>query len=167
MAAGDISLRTTNPNPLVVTRQVASGGTATINNGEPTKTGSQISSSGYYVAIMADGNGTTSEVFTGIAKTVSTDTASADGSVDVFIPLPGIIYAAKAKSATAVDTPAVRSTSSWASEWYLTLRQECGPLTRQLQTLPPTKSSLWEAIIRRAPSSSRMRQAATGSSNLD
>ena len=105
MAAGDISLRTTNPNPLVVTRQVASGGTATINNGEPTKTGSQISSSGYYVAIMADGNGTTSEVFTGIAKTVSTDTASADGSVDVFIPLPGIIYAAKAKSATAVDTP--------------------------------------------------------------
>lgn len=105
MAAGDISLRTTNPNPLVVTRQVASGGAATINNGEPTKTGSQISSSGYYVAIMADGNGTTSEVFTGIAKTVSTDTASADGSVDTFIPLPGIIYAAKAKSAAAVDTP--------------------------------------------------------------
>lgn len=105
MAAGDISLRTTNPNPLVITRQVAAGGTATINTGEPTKTGAQISSTGFYTAIMVDGDGTSSQEFTGIAKSVSTDTASVIGSVDEFLPTPGIIYAAKALSATAVDTP--------------------------------------------------------------
>lgn len=104
MAAGDITLRTTNPNPLVVSRQVASGAVGTINQGEPTKTGAQIASTGYYAAIMVDGNGTSSQEFTGVAKNVSTDTVAADGSVDIFIPTPGIIYAAKALLASAVDT---------------------------------------------------------------
>lgn len=105
MAAGDISLRTSNPNPLALPRLVAAGGISTINNGEPTKTGAQISSTGFYVAPMVDGNGTSSQEFAGIAKSVSTDTAAADGSLQVFLPTPGIIYAAKALSAAAVDTP--------------------------------------------------------------
>lgn len=80
---------------------VASGAAATIQPGTPTK----FSSAGAVVP-MADGNGTTSERFTGIAKTVSTDTAAAAGVVYTFIPLPGLIYAGKAKSASGANTQA-------------------------------------------------------------
>jgi hypothetical protein len=80
---------------------VASGAAATINPGTPTK----FNSAGAVIP-MVDANGTTSERFTGIAKTTSTDTAAAAGEVYTFIPLPGIQYAAKAKSATAANTQA-------------------------------------------------------------
>lgn len=80
---------------------VASGAAATINPGTPTKFGSAGA-----VVPMVDANGTTSERFTGIAKTTSTDTAAAAGIVYTFVPLPGIIYAAQAKSATAANTQA-------------------------------------------------------------
>lgn len=80
---------------------VASGAAATINPGTPTK----FSSAGAVVP-MVDANGTTSERFTGIAKSTSTDTAAAAGEVYCFVPLPGIVYAAKAKSAAAADTQA-------------------------------------------------------------
>lgn len=80
---------------------VASGAAATINPGTPTK----FSSAGAIVP-MVDGNGTTSERFTGIAKTTSTDTAAAAGEVYTFVPLPGLIYAAAAKSSTGANTQA-------------------------------------------------------------
>lgn len=80
---------------------VASGAAATINPGTPTKFGSAGA-----IVPMADGNGTTSERFTGIAKGTSTDTAAAAGVVEVFIPLPGQQYMAGAKSATAANTQA-------------------------------------------------------------
>ncbi len=80
---------------------VASGAAATINPGTPTKFGSAGA-----IVPMTDGNGTTSERFTGIAKGTSTDTAAAAGVVEVFIPLPGQQYAGGAKSATAANTQA-------------------------------------------------------------
>lgn len=80
---------------------VAAGAAATINPGTPTK----FSSAGAVIP-MTDANGTTSERFTGIAKSTSTDTAAAAGEVYVYVPLPGLIYAAKAKSATAANTQA-------------------------------------------------------------
>lgn len=80
---------------------VASGAAATIQPGTPTKFGSAGA-----VVPMVDANGTTSERFTGIAKSVSTDTAAAAGEVTTFIPLSGLIYSAKAKSAAAADTQA-------------------------------------------------------------
>lgn len=80
---------------------VASGGVATINPGTPTK----FSSAGAIVP-MADGDGSTSQRFTGIAKGTSTDTASAAGVVYTFLPLPGINYAGVAKSATGANTQA-------------------------------------------------------------
>lgn len=80
---------------------VASGGAITIKAGEPTKAGTAGA-----VAIMADGEGTTSERFAGIAKSDSTDTAAAAGVVSVWTPLPGLIYKGKAKSAAAADTQA-------------------------------------------------------------
>lgn len=80
---------------------VAAGAAATINPGTPTK----FASAGAVVP-MVDTDGTSSQRFTGIAKSTSTDTAAAAGEVYTFIPLPGIIYAAKAKSATAANTQA-------------------------------------------------------------
>jgi hypothetical protein len=44
--------------------------------------------------------------FLGLAKSDSTHTASVDGYVDVYIPHPFIIYEAKAKTGTTVDTQA-------------------------------------------------------------
>ena len=101
MALGDIKIQNPLDTVVAIKRIVASGGAATINSGEPTKQGTAGA-----VAIMVDGDGTTSQVFTGIAKSVSTDTATAAGEVYTYLPLPGIIYSAKAKSAAAADTQA-------------------------------------------------------------
>lgn len=61
-----------------------------------------------YVIPCADADLTlgTDVEFIGIAATDSTQTASADGSVEVYVPLPGIIYEAKVKTASTVDTAA-------------------------------------------------------------
>lgn len=87
---------------------VASGGVGTIAMGTPTQAADAAAASPYLGTTipMTDGNGTTSQRFTGIAKSDSTDTASAAGSVEVWLPLPGIIYAAKAKTASTADTQA-------------------------------------------------------------
>lgn len=81
---------------------VAAGAAATINPGTPTK----FSSAGAVVP-MVDADGTTSQRFTGIAKTTSTDTAATAGVVYTFIPLPGIIYQAPAKTASLANTEAL------------------------------------------------------------
>lgn len=59
-----------------------------------------------YVAVGSDGNGTTGQRFTGIAKSISTETASADGEVYTWLPLPGIVYGGFAKTSTTADTQA-------------------------------------------------------------
>lgn len=102
MAVGDIKLRSPIDPAFAINRIVASGGVATINNGEPTKQGTAGA-----VIPMIDADGTTSQVFTGIAKTVSTDTAAAAGTVQIWLPLPGIIYSAKAKTASLANTQAL------------------------------------------------------------
>lgn len=61
-----------------------------------------------YVIPLADAEpviGTTTKVV-GIVASPSTHTASADGSVEVYMPIPGMVYRAAAKSAAAVDTDA-------------------------------------------------------------
>src|SRR3990167_9967615 len=82
-------------------RIVASGAAATIDRGTPTKEGSAGA-----VAIMVDGDGTTSQRFSGLAKSVSTDTASANGTVETFLPLPGIVYSGLPLTAGAANTQA-------------------------------------------------------------
>lgn len=80
---------------------VAAGSAASIKSGEPTiclQTG--------YAEIMVDGNGSTGGRFAGIAKSDSTDTASAAGSVTLWLPLPGMVYSGVAKSSTAANTQA-------------------------------------------------------------
>jgi hypothetical protein len=101
MARGNITIRTPLTDAYSKKRIVASGVAGSINAGEPTKQGTAGA-----VAIMVDGDGTTSQRFTGIAKSDSTDTVAAAGEVYVISPFPGIDYACKAKSAAAADTQA-------------------------------------------------------------
>lgn len=84
---------------------VASGAAATIQRGTPTKsTESDATATGALIP-MVDGDGlVTAMRFGGIAKNNSTDTASAAGVVDVWAPVPGLVYRGFAKSAAAADT---------------------------------------------------------------
>lgn len=81
---------------------VAAGGVSTINPGTPTK----FSSAGAVIP-MVDADGTTSQRFAGIAKTTSNETAAVAGIVYTFIPLPGMIYAAVAKTPSLANTQAL------------------------------------------------------------
>ena len=85
---------------------VASGAVGSIRRGTPTKSADAAGAATGVVAAMVDGDGSTSQNFTGIAKDVSTDTAAAAGRVILWLPLPGIIYAGKAKTASTADTQA-------------------------------------------------------------
>ena len=86
-----------------VRRLVYQGGAATIDAGTPTK---ENASHATYVAICVDGDGTTSQRFSGFAKGVSTDTASVAGAVEVYFPIPNIVYRGAAKTASTADTQA-------------------------------------------------------------
>ena len=86
---------------------VTSGGVATIQAGTPTKAYDATGASWTGAIIpMVDGDGTTSQRFTGICKSTSTDTASANGVATVWLPLPGLVYASKSKDLTSANTAA-------------------------------------------------------------
>lgn len=73
--------------------------------GEPVK---EKTAGSKYVIPLADAEpviGTTTAV-RGIASKDSTQTASADGVVEVYVPTANTVFAAKAKSTTAADTEA-------------------------------------------------------------
>ncbi len=102
-----IILNETDPRFAIPNVLVASGAVATIAAGTPTK-GADAAAASWTGAVlpMVDGDGSTSQRFTGIAKSDSTDTVAAAGAVTLWMPLPGYVYAAKAKSGTAADTQA-------------------------------------------------------------
>lgn len=108
---GDISIYRAGGMLFTAVASVASGTTASISSGEPTTpTGATGSVTGA-VALSADGSpttvGTATNVhFAGLAKSPSNETASVAGNVTLWAPMPGILYAAQAKSAAAVDTTA-------------------------------------------------------------
>lgn len=85
---------------------VASGAVGSIGRGVPTKSADAAGAATGVVAAMVDGDGATGQIFTGIAKSVSTDTAAAAGRVTTWLPVPGIIYGGKAKTASTADTQA-------------------------------------------------------------
>lgn len=74
-----------------------------IKAGEPVLQAGQNSQ---YVALAADGEPeiSVSQPIVGIAASDSTETASADGSVEIYMPLPGIVYEIAATSSAAADT---------------------------------------------------------------
>ncbi len=86
---------------------VASGGVSTIAAGTPTKAADAAAASWTGAVLpMVDADGTTSQRFTGIAKSTSTDTAGAAGVVTLWLPFPGLVYACKSKDLAATDTAA-------------------------------------------------------------
>lgn len=105
---GDIKLRSIVTNEFSVVRNVAAGAVETIKAGEPVECSDAAAASPYLgtVNIMADGEGTTSQRFAGVSKSDSTDTVAAAGEVTLWLPLPGIIYQADAKTASTADTAA-------------------------------------------------------------
>lgn len=77
-------------------------GATNIKRGEPVKLSSI---SGEYVVPLADNEPVTgTPTFLGIAATTSTETASADGFVEVYKPLPGLVFRAKATTPGNIDT---------------------------------------------------------------
>ena len=103
MARGDIRIQDTGGRNVVPVRRfpVESGQTA-INAGEPVMVataGELDAPLDVYVIALTDGLPlSTNSYFVGIAAADGTHTSSADGYVDVYLDLPGIIYAAKQKN---------------------------------------------------------------------
>ncbi len=85
--------------------QVQSGAANSIVPGKFVK---QSGAAAVYAALCVDGDHTvaTDQPIIGLASSISTDTAAADGRVDVFMPLPGVTYAIKAKTASLANTQA-------------------------------------------------------------
>lgn len=102
MALGNVSIIDQNGQMLPASRPwpVAAAATA-IYAGEPCKLVST------YAVPSADAEpGTGTPTFLGIAASNSTQTASVDGTVSIYTPVPGLVYACKAKSAATIDTAA-------------------------------------------------------------
>lgn len=99
-----LSVAATMPTNAVV----AAGAVSSIDRGTPTFAANAVATSPWTgaVAVGVDGNGTTAQRFTGIAKSVSTDTASAAGTVELWLPLPGLLYSGFAKTSSTADTAA-------------------------------------------------------------
>jgi hypothetical protein len=85
---------------------VAAGAVATIASSTPTKSADAATAATGAVVPMVDGDGALGQNFTGIAKNDSTDTVAAAGVVTIWLPLPGYVYAAKAKLASDINTAA-------------------------------------------------------------
>lgn len=108
MARGDIRVVTAIDEAFTASFIVDSGTTTQAEAGEPTKADDAAAADPWTgeASIMVDGDGTTSQRFTGITKDDSTETTAAAGVVVTYLPLPGIIYQAKALTASTADTAA-------------------------------------------------------------
>ena len=105
MAKGDISIvRRPYDSVPTMTFQTAASATA-ILAGEPLKLSAAGAVDVIHLATLDLTIGTDTQ-FVGIAATDSTHTASAAGLVDVYMPLPGIVYEMAATTAANVDTAA-------------------------------------------------------------
>jgi hypothetical protein len=110
---GGFSITKGEENTFALNYIVASGGTGTIAAGSPTKlNGYDAAGFGAGKIIpMVDGNGaigsaSSRTIFAGIAKSDSNDTTTADGTVQVWAPVPGLLYRGYAKTSTLADTQA-------------------------------------------------------------
>ncbi len=102
-----VIINETDPRFAIPGVLVVAGAVSTIAASTPTK-GADAAAASWTGAVlpMVDGDGSTSQRFTGIAKSDSTDTVSVDGAVTLWLPLPGYNYASKSKDLTATNTQA-------------------------------------------------------------
>jgi len=105
MSLGDISIISPGGQHFVPSMRFRTEANTTVANpGEPVGVGGTGTN---YVAVLADAKPIISDAnFAGIAASLSTQTASADGVVDVLLPVLGVVYACKAKTASTFDTDA-------------------------------------------------------------
>lgn len=105
MARGNISVVSSGAGAAPTYKWQTEAAATAIYAGEPVKLKAAGSP---YVIPCADADLTlgTDVEFIGIAASDSTQTSALDGSINVYIPLPGMIYEAKAKTAASVDTQA-------------------------------------------------------------
>ncbi len=108
MSVNDVKIRSSSAPLWTIEFVVASGAANTIHAGEPTIKGEATATSTGAVLVVADGDPlpTSTHQFSGLAKSESTDTASAAGVVTCWAPLPGIVYSAKTKLSTDANTAA-------------------------------------------------------------
>jgi hypothetical protein len=95
-----------DPRFSVVGVLVAAAAGPTITQGTPSKSADAATAATGAVVPMIDGDGTIAQNFTGIAKSDSSEVAATAGTVDLWIPLPGIIYAGKTLTSTTCNTAA-------------------------------------------------------------
>ena len=94
-------------NTFALTHVVASGTSASIARGTPTKTTVADASIVGAAVIMVDGDGSVTAMrFAGICKRPSTETTTVAGTVDTWAPVPGILYRGFPLTAGTVDTQA-------------------------------------------------------------
>ncbi len=92
---------------------VASGGSNTISAGSPTKLNG-YDAAGFgagQIIPMVDGDGTigaasSRTIFAGISKSQSNDTAAVAGTVQIWAPVPGLLYGGYSKASTDTNTQA-------------------------------------------------------------
>lgn len=85
----------------------ASGTTASIASGVPTKCTTADGSVAGACIVMVDGDGlVTGERFTGLCKVPSNETSSVAGTVDTWAPVPGMLYRGFCKVAGSANTQA-------------------------------------------------------------
>ena len=105
MSQSDVTIIRTAGGNVPTYEWQTEAGEADIKAGEPVK----LKSAGSPYAIpCADGDNTigTDTSLIGIAASDSSHSASEDGTVMVYVPLPGVVYEAKAKTGTNVNTEA-------------------------------------------------------------
>ncbi|MBD3207729.1 hypothetical protein GF319_15475 [Candidatus Bathyarchaeota archaeon] len=96
MAKGDVKIAFTPYDSVptwtfIVEDRTTNSASATIKPGEPCKI--RGAEDGNDVILVETGEPEiTTDIFAGIAASESTETSSADGTVELYLPLPGIVY---------------------------------------------------------------------------
>lgn len=108
MALGDVRFYDVGGKSNVpVWKFLTKANTTAIKAGEPVVVAQALSVFGAYPVVLTDGLPIrNTDYFLGIAASTSSHTSSADGTVDVYLDLPGTVYACKAKTAAQIDTQA-------------------------------------------------------------
>ena len=105
MSKGDVRIIDAGGHNVVPVYQMRVEAAATaILAGEPLKRGG--TGSNYAIPLATGDPEISADLVIGISAGLSSETASADGLVDVYMPLPGIIYGCAATTKANVDTDA-------------------------------------------------------------
>lgn len=122
MARNDVKILTQIPSEFSVKSLTAAS--TSIYAGEPVLSVVATAAQTGIVTKAADGSGVigttaaTNGRFIGVAKGDSSDTSAAAGVVYTWLPLPGLIYAAKAKTSSTFDTTAEIDALRWSAVFF-------------------------------------------------